>query len=79
MKNIYIHEICQNSRSGKSNGAIKDHMKSPPVNHSVHIRTHTDGQPTSTSSSDSVPALVHPVRSIPEYMLARANIMWKNE
>lgn len=54
-------------------------MNNPAVNHSVQMRTQTDGQPTSMSSSDSVLDVVHPVSSIPEYILASANMRWKNE
>jgi hypothetical protein len=41
------------------------------------MRTQTVVHPTSSSSDFSEATLIQPVRSMPEYMLARAKIRWK--
>lgn len=54
-------------------------MNRPAVAQLVTILTHTDGHPTSTNFPLSPTEVVHPVRSIAEYILAREKMMWKNE
>ena len=48
-----------------------------PLSHSVQMRTQTVVHPTSISSDLSDAALVQPVKSMAEYMLARAKMRWK--
>lgn len=69
----------QNSLSGNRIGAKRDQMNRPAVAQLVTILTHTDGHPTSTNFPLSPTEVVHPVRSIAEYILAREKMMWKNE
>lgn len=67
----------ENSRSGNMRGATRVQTYRAAVAHSVQIRTQVEVQPTSISSDLSGEELVHPVRSMAEYMLASANIRWK--
>lgn len=67
----------EKSRPGKSSGATRVQMYNAAVAHSVQIRTQTVVHPTSISSELSEAALVQPVRSMDEYILARAKIRWK--
>ena len=52
-------------------------MYKAAVTHSVQMRTQTVVHPTSISSDFSDTALVQPVKSMAEYMLARAKMRWK--
>lgn len=52
-------------------------MYNAAVTHSVQMRTQTVVHPTSISSDLSDAALVQPVKSMAEYMLARAKMRWK--
>ena len=58
-------------------GAMRDHKYKRAVAQEVMIRTHTEGQPTSTNFPLPPTDVDQPVRSIAEYMLAREKIKWK--
>jgi hypothetical protein len=76
-KQLMAMDNYEKSRSGKSSGATRVQMYNAAVTHSVQIRTHTVVHPTSISSELSDAALVQPVKSMAEYMLARAKMRWK--
>lgn len=54
-------------------------MYKAAVAHPVTMRTQTDDQPTSINLPLSPTDVVHPVRSMAEYMLASENMIWKKE